>query len=98
MAYGDFKDLPRRKAFDKVLCGKAFNIAKIRKYAGYLRGLASMVYSFFWLKVSATRLRTKILTTQNKFAGGAVTHEQSEILATQDKSAIENKIRIKNKN
>ena len=28
MAYGDFKDLPRRTATDKVLCDKAFNIAK----------------------------------------------------------------------
>ena len=28
MAYGDFKDLKRRKASDKVLRDKAFNIAK----------------------------------------------------------------------
>ena len=28
MAYGDFKDLPRRTASDKVLCDKAFNIGK----------------------------------------------------------------------
>ena len=28
MAYGDFKDLNRRTAADKVLCDKAFNIAK----------------------------------------------------------------------
>ena len=28
MAYGDFKDLPRRIANDKVLRDKAFNIAK----------------------------------------------------------------------
>ena len=28
MAYGDFKDLARRKASDKVLRDKAFNIAK----------------------------------------------------------------------
>ena len=28
MAYGDFKDLGRRKDSDKVLRGKAFNIAK----------------------------------------------------------------------
>ena len=47
MAYGDFKDLKRRTASDKVLRDKAFNIAKNPKYDGYKRGLASMVYKFF---------------------------------------------------
>ena len=47
MAYGDFKDLTRRTASDKVLRDKAFNIAKNPKYDGYQRGLASMVYKFF---------------------------------------------------
>ena len=47
MAYGDFKDLKRRAASDKVLRDKAFNIAKNPKYDGYQRGLASMVYKFF---------------------------------------------------
>ena len=47
MAYGDFKDLARRTASDKVLRDKAFNIAKNPKYDGYKRGLASMVYKFF---------------------------------------------------
>ena len=28
MAYGDFKNLDRRRAADKILRGKAFNIAK----------------------------------------------------------------------
>ena len=43
MAYGDFKDLAKRTASDKVLRDKAFNIAKNPKYDGYQRGLASMV-------------------------------------------------------
>ena len=47
MAYGDFKDIARRTASDKVLRDKAFNIAKNPKYDGYQRGLASMVYKFF---------------------------------------------------
>ena len=47
MAFGDFKDLARRTASDKVLKDKAFNIAKNLKYGGYQRGLASMVYKFF---------------------------------------------------
>ena len=47
MAYGDFKDLKRRTASDKVLRDKAFNIAKDPKYDGYQSGLASMVYKYF---------------------------------------------------
>ena len=47
MAYGDFKDLKRRTASDKVLRDKAFNVAKNPKYDGYQRGLASIVYKFF---------------------------------------------------
>ena len=47
MAYGDFKDLKRRKCSDKVVRDKAFNIAKNPKYDRYQRGLASMVYMFF---------------------------------------------------
>ena len=47
MAYGDFKDLARRTASDRILRDKAFNIAKNPKYDGYQRGLASMVYKFF---------------------------------------------------
>ena len=47
MAYGDFKDLPKRTAADKVLRNKAFKIASDQKYDGHQRGLASMVYKFF---------------------------------------------------
>ena len=47
ISYGDFKDLTRRTASDKILCDKAFNIAKTPKYDGYQHGLASMVYKFF---------------------------------------------------
>ena len=47
MAYGDFKDIARRTASDKVLRDKAFDIAKNPKYDGHQRGLASMVYKFF---------------------------------------------------
>ena len=42
MAYGNFKDLTRRTASDKILLDKAFNIAKNPKYDGYKRGLVSM--------------------------------------------------------
>ena len=39
MAYGDFKDLARRTASDKMLKDKAFNIATNPKHDGYQRGL-----------------------------------------------------------
>ena len=48
MAYGGFKDLAKITASDKVLREKAFNIAKNLRYEGYQRGLASMVYKFFY--------------------------------------------------
>ena len=54
MAYGDFKDLKRRTASDKVLRDKAFNIAKNPKYDGYQRGLASMLYNFFDSKLKGS--------------------------------------------
>ena len=44
VTYGDFKDLARRRASDKVLRDKAFNITKDPKYNGYQRSLAAMVY------------------------------------------------------
>ena len=44
MAYGDFKDLTRRTDPDKILCDKAFNIAKSSKYDGYQCGLVSVVF------------------------------------------------------
>ena len=52
MAYGDFKDLTRRTASDKVLRDKAFNIARNPKYDGYQCGLASMVFKFFTKETS----------------------------------------------
>ena len=47
MAYGDFKDLARRAASDKVLRCKVFSIDKNPKYDGYQRGLTFIVYKFF---------------------------------------------------
>ena len=47
MAFGDFKDLTRRIASNKILRDKAINTVKNIKYHGYQRILASMVYNFF---------------------------------------------------
>ena len=70
MAYGDFKYLLQRTASHKMLCDKAFNIAKNSKYGGYQRGLASMVFKFFDKKVSGSNT-----------SGGAV---KSEILINKE--------------
>ena len=47
MTYGNFKDLTRITASDKILRDKAFNIPKNTKYDGYQRRIASMVYKCF---------------------------------------------------
>ena len=46
MAYGEFKDLPKRRAFDKVFPDKASNIAKIQIMIN-MNVFASMIYNFF---------------------------------------------------
>ena len=72
MSYGDFKNLTRRTAFDKILRDKAFNLAKNSKYDGYQRGLTSMVYKFLDKK-STLLARSETLSTWDKSAsGGAV--------------------------
>ena len=60
MAYGDFKDLARRTASDKVLKDKTFNFAKNLKYDGYQRGLASMVYKFFDKKTAGSGVNMQV--------------------------------------
>ena len=52
MAHGDFKDLSRRIASDKVLRDQEINIAKNPKYYGYERDVTTMVYKFFDKKFS----------------------------------------------
>ena len=56
MTYGEFKDLARRTASDKIFCDKAFNITQNAKYDGYRRGLASMVYKLFDKKNSCLQI------------------------------------------
>ena len=56
MAYGDFKDLTRRRASDKILCD---NIARNLKYDGYQCVLASMVYKFFDKKTSGSSIKNE---------------------------------------
>ena len=64
MAYGDFKDLARRTASDKVLRDKAFNLAKNPKYDGYQRELVSMVYKLFDKKSVASSINMKAMSNE----------------------------------
>ena len=52
-AYADHNDLINRTEADKVLKDKAYDIASNPEYDGYQRGLASMVYKFFYKKATA---------------------------------------------
>ena len=61
MVYGDFRDLLRRTASDKI-----FNIAKNTKYDGYQHGLASMVYKFFDKKSSGANTWVSVVIRANK--------------------------------
>ena len=67
--YGDFKDLPKRAAADKVLHDKAFNIAKNSKYDVYQCGLTSigyllLVYRFFDEKSSGSGVKSENMSKQ----------------------------------
>ena len=65
MTYGDFKDLARRTASDKVLRDKAFNVASNPKYDGHQRALASMVYKFFIKRFLVEQLTMKLNKINN---------------------------------
>ena len=68
MVYGDFKDLARRTASDKVFRDKAFNIAKKLKYNRYQRRIASMVYKFFDKSPQAVVLKCTQIIKLNKIS------------------------------
>ena len=50
IAYGEIKDLERRKASDKVLRNKAFNIAKILNMTGIIEDLLLLWFIYFLIK------------------------------------------------
>ena len=59
MAFGDFKELNRRTASDKIWHDKAFNIAKNPKYDRHQSGLASVVYIFLDNKNSRSGIKNE---------------------------------------
>ena len=64
MAYGYFKDLARKKASDKILHYKEFNIAENQKYDEYQKVLASMVRKFLDKKSSGSSIRNENMSDQ----------------------------------
>ena len=64
MVSGDYKNLTRKTASQKVLCDTAFNNAKNPKYGGYKRGFTSIVYKF-WKMVLVVLLKMEICQTKN---------------------------------
>ena len=66
MVYGNFKDLGRRLAADKVLRDETFKIANNPKYDRYQRGLASMVYKFFDKKCYSDANKSAIKSMSNQ--------------------------------
>ena len=62
--YGNFKDLTRQTASDKILRDKGFNIAKSPKYDGYQKGLTSVVYKLFDKKTSGGSIKSKNISNK----------------------------------
>ena len=79
MAYGKSKDLAKRTQSDKVLRDKAFKIASDRKYDGYQRGLASMVYKFLIKSlVEVVSLMSQIINWQMSFINQLLENSKKE--------------------
>ena len=87
MAYDKSKDLVKiNKVKDKVLRNSAFKIGSDRKYDGYQRGLASMVYKFF----------DKISASLNKSSESGIDNEPNYQLANElHKSVIKKNLKRK---
>ena len=65
MGNGDFKDLPRRTVFDKVLHDKAFDIGRNPKCYKYQRRPALVVLNFLIRRLLVLLLRIKLCQTNN---------------------------------
>ena len=59
MAHGDFKDLARRTAADRILRNKPYKIAKDSSNTnGYQKALVAMVYKFFDKKATVSGIKS----------------------------------------
>ena len=66
MAYGNFKDLPKRTATDKVSRDKAVNMVRNSSYDGYQWALAPMVYIFLIKKNSGGAVKIEVMPNQEE--------------------------------
>ena len=64
MAYGDFKDLTRRTASDKILRDKAFNIAKIGNMMDIKVDLLQWSITFLIKKTSGTGIKNENISNK----------------------------------
>ena len=79
MAYGKSKDLVKITQSNKVLKNKAFKIANDRKYEGYQRGLASMIYKFLIKNlVEVVLLMNQIISSQTSFINQLLENSKRE--------------------
>ena len=81
MTYGDFEDLARRTASDRILHYKGFNIDKNPKYDRYQRSFALMIYKFFDKKTSVKAIKNEVMS--NKELAGEF---QKPIIAKAEKT------------
>ena len=65
MTYGDFKDLNKRKAADKVLHDKAFNMTKKKKHDGQFKKASERAATFWHLEINL-ELKMKIVIIRNQ--------------------------------
>ena len=79
-AYADHKDLINRPKSDKVLRGKAYNIASNPEYDGYQRGLASMVCKFFDKKSMGSGIARSSLKRVAKDSSSILADELHKLL------------------
>ena len=63
---GDFKELPRKPASDKVLCNKTFNMTQNSKCDVHQKSLTLMAYKYFDRK-STSMLANKSATRAKEF-------------------------------
>ena len=64
MAYEGSEGLAKTAASNNVLRDKTFNIAQNRKYDGYQKGPASMVYKYFDKKSGGSGIKNEITKNQ----------------------------------
>ena len=80
------------EASNKLLCDKAFNIAKSPKYDGYQRSLASMVCNFFIKSLMALLLQVVLLKVKLYQIKNQLNNDQKLLLENVIKKFVRRKV------